>query len=122
MIGIYIITNLITGKRYIGQSIDIQRRFHDHRCISHESNRHLKYALAKYGKENFKYEVLEECDESELDEKERYYIEKLKPEYNVTNGGQDSLRRYPDEIKKKISEKSKEQWANMSDEEKKGKN
>lgn len=119
MIGIYIITNLITGKRYIGQSIDIQRRFHDHRCISHESNRHLKYALAKYGKENFKYEVLEECDESELNEKERYYIEKLKPEYNVANGGQDSLRRYPDEIKKKISEKSKEQWANMSDEEKK---
>lgn len=114
MIGIYIITNLITGKTYIGQSIDIQRRFHEHRCISHESNRHLKYALAKYGKENFKYEVLEECKEDELDERERYYIEKLKPEYNITTGGQDSLRRFPDEIKKKISEKSKEQWKNMS--------
>lgn len=118
MIGIYIITNLITGKRYIGQSIDIARRFHDHRCISHESNRHLKYALAKYGKENFKYEILEECAESELDEKERYYIEKMQPEY-MTNGGQDSLRRYPDEVRKKISEKAKEQWNNMSDEDKK---
>lgn len=116
MIGIYIITNLITGKTYIGQSIDIQRRFHEHRCISHESNRHLKYALAKYGKENFKYEVLEECKEDKLDERERYYIEKLKPEYNITTGGQDSLRRFPDEIKKKISEKSKEQWKSMSDE------
>lgn len=118
MIGIYKITNLVNGKIYIGQSIDIQRRFCDHRCISHESNRHLKYALQKYGKDNFKYEVLEECDESILDERERYYIAKLKPEYNVTNGGQDSLRKYPDEIKQKISQKAKEQWANMSDEEK----
>lgn len=118
MIGIYKITNLINGKTYIGQSIDIQRRFWEHRCVSHESNRHLKYALQKYGKDNFKYEVLEECDESLLDERERYYIAKHKPEYNVTNGGQDSLRRYPDEIKKKISQKAKEQWANMSNEEK----
>ena len=117
MIGIYKITNLINGKIYIGQSIDIERRFWDHRCISHESNRHLKHALQKYGKENFKYEVLEECQESELDVRERYYIETLKPEYNVTNGGQDSLRRYPEEVREKISEKSKEQWNNMTDEE-----
>lgn len=117
MIGIYKITNLINGKTYIGQSIDIKRRFWDHRCVSHESNRHLKHALKKYGKENFKYEVLEECQESELDDRERYYIETLKPEYNVTNGGQDSLRRYPKEVRKKISERSKRQWDNMTDEE-----
>lgn len=117
MIGIYKITNLINGKSYIGQSINIKRRFWDHRCISHESNRHLKYALKKYGKDNFKYEVLEECLEDELDAKERHYIETLKPEYNVTNGGQDSLRRYPEDVRKKISNKSKEQWENMTDEE-----
>lgn len=118
MVGIYKITNLVNGKIYIGQSIDIQRRFWEHRCISHESNAHLKNALRKYGKENFKYEVLEECSEEQLDEKERYYISTLNPEYNVTNGGQDSLRRYPEEIRQKISAKSKEQWAKMSNEEK----
>lgn len=118
MVGIYKITNLVNGKTYIGQSIDIQRRFWEHRCISHESNVHLKNALRKYGKENFKYEVLEECSEEQLDEKERYYISILKPEYNVTNGGQDTLRRYPEVIKQKISVKSKEQWAKMSNEEK----
>lgn len=74
MIGIYRITNLINGKSYIGQSRDIQRRFWDHRCISHEGNRHLKHAMLKYGKECFKYEVLEECKADQLDEREIYYI------------------------------------------------
>lgn len=94
MVGIYRITNLVNEKTYIGQSIDIKRRFCEHRCISHESNIHLKRALEKYGKDNFKYEVLEECDISELDEKEIYYISTLKPEYNVASGGQSSLKEY----------------------------
>ena len=118
MVGIYRITNLVNGKTYIGQSIDIKRRFSEHRCISHESNIHLKRALKKYGKENFKYEVLEECDISELDEKEVYYISTLKPEYNIASGGQSSLRTYPEEVKKVISQKSKAQWERMTDEEK----
>lgn len=117
MIGIYRVTNLINGKTYIGQSIDIQRRFWEHRCVSHESNRHLKFALQKYGKENFKYEILEECDESMLDERERYYIEKFKPEYNVASGGQDSSRRFPEEVRQVISRKARAQWEGMTDEE-----
>jgi group I intron endonuclease len=118
MVGIYRITNLVNGKTYIGQSIDIKRRFCDHRCISHESNIHLKRALKKYGKDNFRYEVLEECDISELDEKEIYYISTLKPEYNIASGGQSSLRAYPEEVKKVISQKAKAQWERMTDEEK----
>ena len=118
MIGIYIITNKIDGKRYIGQSVDIKKRFHDHRCVSHETNVHLKRALKKYGKENFKYEVLEECPEEKLDELEVYYISKLKPEYNVSLGGQNTLRHYPESVKKIISERAKRQWEEMTDEEK----
>lgn len=118
MIGIYIITNLIDGKQYIGQSINIERRFYEHRCISHETNVHLKRALKKYGKENFKYEVLEECSEEELNEKEIEYIKLLKPEYNVSLGGQNSLRRYPDSVKAVISKKSRQQWKLMTDDEK----
>lgn len=118
MVGIYIITNIINGKRYIGQSTDIKRRFYEHRCISHESNIHLKRALNKYGKENFKYEILELCAEEELDEREVYYINAVKPEYNVSTGGQRSLRKYPDSVRAVISAKSKEQWHRMTEEEK----
>ncbi len=119
MTGIYIITNLINGKRYIGQSIDIKRRFWDHRCVSHERNRHLRFALMKYGKENFKYEVLEECKEDELDEREKFYIEKLNPEYNVLEGGQSSRGGMTDEIKAALSESGKRQWENLPEDRKK---
>lgn len=118
MTGIYIITNLINGKRYIGQSVNIKRRFWDHRCISHETNRHLKHALVKYGKENFKYEVLEECKASELDEREIYYINLLKPEYNATSGGQGRCKRLSDDVKKVLSNHAKQQWEKMTEEEK----
>ena len=118
MIGIYLITNKINGKKYVGQSIDIQRRFYEHRCISHETNVHLKYALKKYGKDNFEQTILEECTVDELDEKEIYYIQKLQPEYNVSYGGQNNLKIYPNYVKEKISQKSKEQWNKMTEAEK----
>lgn len=118
MVGIYIITNLINGKRYIGQSIDIEKRFWGHRCISHETNVHLKRALKKYGKENFKYEVLEECLPEELDDREIYYISTLKPEYNVSLGGQGRKKRLPESVRKVIGQKSREAWARLSEEEK----
>lgn len=117
MIGIYRITNKINGKTYVGQSIDIKRRFWDHRCLSHEHNIHLKRAMMKYGKENFEYEILEECSIEELDEKERKYIADLKPEYNVSSGG-NGKGKFPESVKKIISQKSKAQWERMTDEEK----
>ena len=45
MIGIYIVTNLVNGKRYIGQSKNIQRRFWEHRCVTHEENKELRRDL-----------------------------------------------------------------------------
>lgn len=116
MVGIYKITNLKNGKSYIGQSIDIKRRFWDHRCISHETNIHLRYAMKKYGKDSFKYEVLEECKASDLDEREKFWIAKLKPEYNIAAGGQGRGRKHSEATKKAISEKSLSFWRNLSEE------
>lgn len=73
----------------------------------------------KYGKENFKYEVLEECKEDELDEREKFYIEKLNPEYNVLEGGQSSRGGMTDEIKATLSKSGKRQWENLSEDRKK---
>ena len=92
MIGIYSITNKINGKRYIGQSINIDNRWKEHiRNIDNPNKNNTIYkALRKYGLENFIFEVLEECTESELDDKEIYWIEyydSYNNGYNMNTGG-----------------------------------
>ncbi len=97
MVGIYKIQNKINGKVYIGQSIDIDKRIKEHfykaenkKDISYNSAIH--HAIRKYGKENFECSVIEECNQSELDDKERGYIKQynsLSPNgYNISSGGQ----------------------------------
>ena len=79
MIGIYKITNLINNKCYIGQSIYIERRFAQHKSpyeIARDPDKPLYQAFKKYGIENFSFEVLEECTQDELNDKEKFYIEK----------------------------------------------
>lgn len=75
MIGIYKITNKINNKSYIGQSVHIERRWIEH-CIP-SSNSQIAQAIKQNGKENFDFQVLEECSIKELDEKEKYYIKKF---------------------------------------------
>lgn len=88
MVGIYKITNLINNKVYIGQSKDIKARWHRHRMAAFNSN-YPQYncliykAIRKYGIDNFAFEVLELCEEKELNEKEEYYI----AQYDSTNKG-----------------------------------
>jgi group I intron endonuclease len=97
MIGIYKITNNINGKYYIGQSIDIDRRWYDHKYkafnkndISYNSAIHS--AMRKYGLKNFTLSIIEECQEEDLDKKERYWINQLNSlvpnGYNILEGGQ----------------------------------
>ena len=76
--GIYKITNLITDDCYIGQSVDIYKRWNDHcKCglgIDTPPGNKLYKAIQEYGLENFTFEVIEECSQAELDEKETYFI------------------------------------------------
>ena len=98
--GIYKITNLINGKIYIGQALDIYRRWGKHKGNAFNKNsREYDYpiyrAIRKYGLENFSFEIIEECSVEELDEKEIYYIKKYNSctlwknshGYNQTIGG-----------------------------------
>ena len=77
--GIYLITNLINNKKYVGQSLNIQKRWNQH--CSAAFNPHNKgydyplyQAFRKYGINNFSFEILEECNSTELNDKEEYYI------------------------------------------------
>lgn len=83
--GIYKITNLINNKCYVGSSKCVQARFCEH--FTREPKKYPRKLFYKevvfYGKENFKCEVLEECKENELIEREQYYYDLLQPEYNV---------------------------------------
>ena len=77
MIGIYKITNKINGKVYIGQSINIERRWQqEKRCAFNESSpaytQHISKAFRKYGLENFSFEVLEELKAEALNDREMY--------------------------------------------------
>lgn len=73
--GIYKIENLLNGKVYIGQSIHIERRWQQH--CQPSANSAIANAIQKYGKENFSFQIIEECDESSLNQKEAYYIKQF---------------------------------------------
>ncbi|MFR2887412.1 MAG: GIY-YIG nuclease family protein [Clostridium butyricum] len=75
--GIYKITNVINNKIYIGQSINIHKRWIGHRNDFKRPERHNIYfhrAWIKYGEENFKFEIIEEYNVEKLNERERYWI------------------------------------------------
>ncbi|MBT4207913.1 GIY-YIG nuclease family protein [Candidatus Woesearchaeota archaeon] len=79
---IYKTTNLLNGKFYIGQTRQNNNRYYKGSGII------LSNAIKKYGGENFIVETLEVVDSiDKLDEREKYWISKLKPEYNISPGG-----------------------------------
>lgn len=58
--GVYLVTNKINGKIYIGQSVDIERRWNQHRYG--KGNIILANAIKKYGIDNFSFEILEQIE------------------------------------------------------------
>lgn len=91
--GIYKITNQETGECYIGQAVDVRRRWMDH-CkaglgIDTPQGNQLYAAMLEYGLDNFSFELLLECTPKELNEKEKYFIELYNSNvvgYNILRG------------------------------------
>lgn len=97
---IYLITNNINKKVYVGQtSRPLKVRWAQHLQDSETLDYALYKAMRKYGKENFSIEILEECSFEDLNDKEIYYIEKYNSYinnensngYNMTKGGQNII-------------------------------
>lgn len=111
---IYLRTNLINGKQYVGQTNNFKNREYDWKCIKAiYANKHLSNARNKYGLENWKVEILKECEtQDELNKWEKYYINELNTKtpngYNLTDGGNGiSGFKHSEETKKKMSESTK---------------
>lgn len=81
---IYKTTNLVNGKFYVGKDVDNDSSYFG-------SGKILKHAIKKYGKHNFKKEILEVCSSlDELNDREKFWISELNAienGYNLTEGG-----------------------------------
>ena len=95
--GIYKVTNQETDECYIGQAVDVAKRWKDHaKCglgIDTPANNKLYKAIQEYGIWNFSWELLEKCEKDLLDEKEAFYIDLYDSKnygYNSTSGNKKS--------------------------------
>jgi group I intron endonuclease len=93
--GIYKITNIINNKFYIGSaSLGFERRFIQHKSDLKQNkhrNIHLQRSYNKHGKDNFIFEIIEYCEPLKCIEREQYYIDTLKPNFNINLKAQSCL-------------------------------
>jgi group I intron endonuclease len=114
---IYKIINLINGKIYVGQSNNSNVEYFG-------SGVQIQNAIAKYGKNNFRKEIIEECNSKiKLNKREKFWIKKLKSTdrkigYNIALGGEggDTLSNHPKikSIKRRLSKIQKKRWSSIS--------
>ena len=114
MVGIiYLASNLITGKKYIGQTIKtLSERKSKHLQNSQtDLNNRFYQAIRKHGIDSFEWEILEKADQTNLDEREIYWIKEfnsLYEGYNMTIGGGTLYgHKHTEETKKKIGDSRK---------------
>lgn len=128
---LYLITNNINNKKYVGQTLQskgYKKRFRDHINTAKKAKIHLSClhrAIVKYGAENFSVKLLiHDIPESKIDFYECLWIKKLNTYYhnnqgyNMTYGGSGVKGyHYTEEVKTKIGTSVKEYWKNLSEEE-----
>ena len=110
MVGIYSIRNKLTGQEYIGQSIDIERRWMEHKTPKANGNDRLHSDMQRHGIEKFEFRVLEECEPEKLNERELFHIRQANPFYNAVG------KKKSEETKRRISEATKRWWESLPDE------
>lgn len=93
--GVYRWINNVNGNTYIGSSVNLGRRFRNYFSFNYitdtKCNMLIHKALIKYGYSNFTLEVLEYCELNVVISREQYYMDTLKPSYNVLKVAGSSL-------------------------------
>ena len=84
--GIYMWTNKLNDKKYVGSSVDLRRRLLEYYNVNrmlNEKSMPINVALLKYGYTNFSLTILEICDKDSLVPREKHFFEVYSPEYNI---------------------------------------
>jgi group I intron endonuclease len=101
MVSIYLITNQLNDKTYVGQTErTLEKRFQEHSTCERKG---LGVAIRKHGKENFTIQLLEETEEG--NERETYWIKETKSYengYNLCPYGDSTLNSKLPEVREKI--------------------
>jgi group I intron endonuclease len=127
-IGVYKISNILSGRYYIGYSTNIERRFSVHRSKLKQNchdNIFLQRAYNLDGQDNFKYDIIHICDtEEQAKDIELQYLTDLSIRdmlynLNYNNSGGDLLTNHPEKeaIREKIIKSCKETLSKMTPEE-----
>ena len=93
MASVYTITNLINDHKYVGKTEkkpEHRWKQHLYLCEYNPEKMVISRAIQKYGKENFKFEVIEECSPEKVNDREIFWISELNTfndGYNSTIGG-----------------------------------
>ncbi len=105
--GIYSITNITNGKRYVGSTTNLYRRRQQHLSYLKNNkhvNKYLQNAWNKYGEDSFTFEILLDCELEDVRLFEQRAIDLLKPEYNICpNAGSSIGRVFTEQHKEKLS-------------------
>lgn len=119
---VYLITNLLNDKRYVGQTTQsLEKRMNEYT----HGKQYIDRAIRKYGRKNFTAEIIEMCPVEQLNERERFWIAKLNCKtpngYNLTDGGEGivGLKKTPEHCAKigsanKGKKRTPEQCAKIS--------
>ena len=109
--GIYRWVNKVNGNTYIGSSVNLTTRFRKYYSFRNISSELVKgksmiySAILKYGYLNFQLEILEYCTAENVISREQYYIDLLKPEYNIlTTAGSRLGTKHSEESRLKMSQ------------------
>jgi len=84
--GIYLIKSTVNSKIYVGSACNIKRRIRDHKrqlLGNSHPNKKLQSHYNKYGHLSLSYTIVEYCDKINLLTREQYWIDTLKPTFNI---------------------------------------
>lgn len=128
MIGVYGIKNLVTGKMYIGKSVNIIKRISNHFSSLNKGNHHSEYlqrSFNKHGELCFVGGIIEICDKNILNERERYWVQYYDSYNNGYNGtiptGLNQGHEWGEREKIKLSSTMKEYHSTISQKKRKNK-
>lgn len=112
--GIYQIVNTVNGKRYVGSSVNVEKRLNEHFRVLSLGKHHcvaLQRAFNKYGRDSFQGGIIKECDNGSLLCEEQKVIDE-RAEYNSSRTAGSPLgTRHTEKTRRKYSKRMIRQWA-----------